>query len=197
MKKILALSGSPRRGGNSETLLDRAVSGLETGGGEVEKIILNELKITPCQECGGCDKTGICTVNDDMRIIYPKLDQAHIIILAAPIFFSGISAQAKALIDRCQCHWIRKFILEQSPHRHKRSGAFISVRGQAGLGVFQFAAKPVRAMFVTEDINCSQELFVDEVDAKGDVNKRKDVLNAAYRLGRNLLGNVNLNYTEE
>ncbi len=147
---VLGLLGSPRAGGNSDLLLDSFLAGAQESGGETEKLILNELQIRPCQECGGCDGTGICIQEDRMREVYPKLEKAHIVAVASPIFFSGVTAQLKAMIDRCQCNWVRRYRLGRppqdtpSPQGHKdRLGVFLSVRGQMGRGIFD-AAGPAR-----------------------------------------------------
>lgn len=190
MPTILAFAGSPRRGGNSEILLDGLIAGVKDKGGQVNKIILNELKISPCQECGGCDKSGCCVVDDDMQSIYKQLDSAGALVVASPIFFSGVSAQLKAVIDRCQCHWVRKFLLKQSPHENKRPGVFLSVRGQAGLDIFHCAVKPVKAFFGTEDVSYAHELLCDNIDAKGRISAHSDVLGQAYQLGWKLLSQI-------
>jgi len=68
--KVLGILGSPRRGGNTEILLDQALAGAGSQGAETEKLILNELEITPCQSCDQCMKTGECATDDDMSLVY-------------------------------------------------------------------------------------------------------------------------------
>jgi multimeric flavodoxin WrbA len=92
--KVLGIFGSPRRGGNTEILLEEALKGAEKEGAEVERLHLTDFAITPCKECHGCDKTGNCVILDDMQKIYPKLLEADVIILASPIFFYGLTAWA-------------------------------------------------------------------------------------------------------
>src|SRR3989339_1583562 len=93
--KVLALSGSPRKKGNTETLLRAVLKGVTAAGGEVELIRLYDLRIQPCIACGGCDKTGECVLEDDMQELYPKILAVPRGILASPIYFYGITAQAK------------------------------------------------------------------------------------------------------
>src|SRR3989338_3003385 len=88
--KVLALSGSPRKKGNTETLLHAVLKGVEAAGGEVELFRLYDLRIQPCIGCGGCDKTGECVLEDDMQELYPKILAAQRVILASPIYFYGI-----------------------------------------------------------------------------------------------------------
>jgi multimeric flavodoxin WrbA len=189
---VLGLGGSPRRGGNSDILLDKALQGALDAGASTEKIVLNELSIRPCQECGGCREGGGCIIKDDMQIIYTKLAQVQGVIVASPIFFSGISAQLKAMIDRIQCHWVAKYQLGQkpSPVSGLRKGVFISVRGQRGLEVFQAASKPVKAFMQTEGFQYVGELYCDGLDYKGAVHKQPRLLAEAYRLGQDLVNKI-------
>ena len=83
--KVLAVLGSPRRGGNTETLLDEALRGASDHGGVCEKIVLRDLRITPCLEIYQCTKAGICAIKDDMQTLFPKIEQAERLILASPI----------------------------------------------------------------------------------------------------------------
>ncbi len=71
--KVLGIYGSPRQGGNSDLLLDKVLEGAGSAGAEIQKIYVREMKISGCQECGGCDKTGECVIPDEMHKIYPKL----------------------------------------------------------------------------------------------------------------------------
>lgn len=190
--KVLGIGGSPRIGGNSDTLLDMALKGAKKEGAETEKIILNELAIKPCQECGGCYETGACIIDDDMQIIYDKLAQAHGLIVASPIFFSGISAQLKAMIDRIQCHWIGKYRLgkEITTLPEPREGVFISVRGQQGHAVFKSAAKPVKALMATEGFRYLDDLFCEALDYKGAVQNQPEALTKACELGQKLVKSI-------
>jgi multimeric flavodoxin WrbA len=108
MVKILGIAGSPRLNGNTSLLLDEALSGAREAGATINKIILCNRDIYPCQGCGDCNKTGECTVDDAMDKIYSLATQAHGIIMAAPIYFNSMNAQTKAFIDRFHCLWISK-----------------------------------------------------------------------------------------
>ena len=105
--RVLGIYGSPRRGGNTDQLLDRALEGAQSAGAEVTRVYARDLKMCGCLECGGCDETGKCVVEDDMQSVYPLLQEADVIFLASPIFFYGLTAQAKALIDRSQANWAK------------------------------------------------------------------------------------------
>ncbi len=113
--RVLGIAGSPRRGGNTDLLLEEVLKGAAGKGAEVKTITLARLKIAPCQHCDACLETGRCRIQDDMQGVYDELEWADRIVLAAPIHFMGLSAQMKAMIDRCQCLWARKYVLKVPP----------------------------------------------------------------------------------
>ena len=115
--KVLALAGSPRRGGNTETLLDRVLAGAADAGAETEKIVACNLKMRGCLHCGGCLETGVCVQRDDMTALYPKFREMDAFVLASPLMFMNVSSQAKMVIDRLQCLWVARFVLKQSIRR--------------------------------------------------------------------------------
>ena len=102
-KKVLIISSSPRKGGNSDTLCDKFMEGAKSAGNEVEKISLREKKINYCTGCGFCntnDNTA-CSQKDDASEILDKMVEADVIVLATPVYFYTMCAQLKTLIDRC------------------------------------------------------------------------------------------------
>ncbi len=183
--KVLGIAASPRRQGNTEILLDKALEGAREAGAETGKIILNELHFSPCQECGGCDKTGICTVNDDMQEIFRQIDSADAIIVASPIFFGSIAAQLKMMIDRHQCYWIRKYVLKRT--RAKRKGLFICVGGQNRQDFFQNAEKLVRIFFANIDVTYTGALFYPGINDKDEIKGHPEALQEAWVRGKGLV----------
>jgi multimeric flavodoxin WrbA len=99
--KVLAISASPRKAGNSDVLCDRFLEGAKESGHDTEKIRLVEKNISPCVSCYGCNKTKTCVKKDDMSEILSKLIDADVIILATPVYFYCMDAQMKMMIDRC------------------------------------------------------------------------------------------------
>ena len=187
MIRALGISGSPRRGGNVEILLDKTLLGARDAGAKVEKIILNNLKFRPCQECGGCYKTGICILRDDFRQTYDKIDKADVLIIASPIFFTSISAQTKMMIDRLQSRWVSTNLLSKPHSDSIKKGAFISVCAAQRLDFFDCAKKIIKAAFTTIGAEYSEELFLKGIESKGQVKRAKGALKKAYILGKNLL----------
>ncbi len=189
--KVLGIAGSPRRGGNTDLLLDEALKGAEASGAEVEKIYVRDYEIAPCIECNACFKLGRCVVKDEMQKVYLKLLEADRIIFASPIFFMGITGWAKALIDRCQALWAKKYVLEQpvveTEGRALRKGIFISVGGTKGANLFEGAIQIVKIFFDALDVKYSGGLFYRRIDDKGEVKKHPKALQEAYDAGQKLV----------
>ena len=100
--KILGVVASPRRGGNTDVLVDRALEGAKTTGAEVEKIYLRDWVIHPCQGAFSCEIAQKCVLPDDMQKIYPKLHAAEGILIGTPIYMSGVSGPLVNFLDRCR-----------------------------------------------------------------------------------------------
>ena len=178
--------GSPRIKGNTDLLLDEALKGAQSQGVEVEKIIVDKLKIAPCREYYGCLRDGNCVIRDDMDDIYPKLLNADSIIVASPMFFYGLTSQLKALIDRCQALWARRYILKQDFPHSVRKGAFIGVGATRGKKLFDGAILTVKNFFQIIGVRYVDELLVRGVDKKGEIKEHPTALLDAFELGKRL-----------
>ncbi|MBA7478625.1 hypothetical protein ES707_14053 [subsurface metagenome] len=187
--KVLGIAGSPRRGGNTDLLLAEVMKGATSRGAEVKTIILNDLKIAPCQHCDACLETGRCRVEDDMQMVYRELEAADRIVLASPIQFMGVTAQTKAMIDRCQALWARKYVLKLPPlgNRRERKGFFISVGGRRIANLFEPALVMIKTVFRILDITYAGELLFPGVDEKGAIAKNPDALRQAFLAGQRLV----------
>ena len=186
---MLGIAGSPRRGGNTDLLLSEVMRGAVSKGAEVNTIILNDLKITPCQHCDACLEAGRCKVEDDMQMVYGELEAADRIVLASPIQFMTVTAQTKAMIDRCQALWARKYVLKMPPlgNRRERKGLFISVGGRRVANLFEPALATVRALFSILSITYAGDLLFPGVDEKGAITKHPDALHQAFLAGQKLV----------
>ena len=100
-KKVLIISASPRKGGNSDALCDQFLLGAKEAGHNVEKVFLRDHKINYCLGCGVCNNTHVCVQKDDMKNLLEKMVNADVIVLATPVYFYTMDAQLKAFIDRC------------------------------------------------------------------------------------------------
>ena len=185
----MGITGSPRRGGNTDLLLAEVMKGTASRGAEVKTIILNDLKITPCQHCDACFEAGRCKYQDDMQMVYQELEQADRIVLASPLHFMGVTAQMKAMIDRCQALWARKYVLKLPPlgDRRERQGLFISVGGRRIANLFEPALATIKTLFRVLDITYTGELLFPGIDEKGAIAKHPDALHQAFLAGQKLV----------
>jgi len=189
--RVLGIYGSPRKEGNTDILLDKVLEGARSVSAEVTSIYVRDLKMVGCLECGGCDKTGKCIVKDDMQDIYPLLESADVIFLASPIFFYGVSAQVKALIDRAQALW-RKRMLTKTPEKKgydSGRGYLIAVGATSGKNLFEGARLTARYFFDALDMSYEGELLVKKVDRKGAIMEHPETLKSAFELGVSVVKN--------
>ena len=184
--KVLGINGSPRIGGNTDILLDRVLEGARSKGAETEKIILNTLKFSPCQECSELRDDGTCIIEDDMQIVYEAVEKADAVIVASPIFFGSLSAQTKMMVDRFQCLWRAKHILKKQMAKKRRIGAFISVEASTREDFFENAKAIVKNLFVTINTGYKEELFCPGIDEKGNILKHPEFLKRAFELGERI-----------
>ena len=184
---VLGISGSPRTGGNTDILLEKVLEGANTEGAGTEKIVLNSLSFSPCQECENVKDDGTCILNDDMQILYRKIEDADVIVLGSPIFFGSLSAQTKMMIDRFQCLWRAKYVLKRAVSGKKKRGCFISVEGSDREEFFDNAKSIVKNLFATIGAEYAEELFCKGIDEKGSVFDHPDLLRDAFELGKRIV----------
>jgi len=185
--KLLGINGSPRRGGNTEILLNNALFGAKTKGAEIESIALNNLKFAPCQECDIMPENGICLIKDGMATVYEKVLSADAVIIASPVFFGSVSAQTKMMIDRFQCVWLAQFEYGKKMFLKARPGAFICVEASTRKDFFDNSRAVVKNLFATIDVKYTYELLVTGMEKKGLANQFPEVLEKAYRLGEDIV----------
>lgn len=202
--KLVAFMGSPRPQGNTAVLLREALEGAReafrslaagdnTGGRgqedlEIEVFQLNWLKIKPCQGCNKCAETGNCIYHDDMDQIYRAVEDLDGLILASPTFFFSLSAQTKAMIDRFQSFWARKYILKRPmPDPSLRPGAFLSTAGLPFRPeIFAPSQSVVRLFFRLIGVAYQEELLVDNTD-RVPVAQNIEAQTRARQVGRALI----------
>ncbi|MEW6258901.1 MAG: flavodoxin family protein [Thermodesulfobacteriota bacterium] len=191
---IAAVFGSPRRRGNTATLLNRAIQGASDVGASVTSIVLRDLRMSPCLEIYGCKETGRCVIEDDFHSVADILLSAQGIMLASPIFFYTVSSHTKILMDRCQSLWVKKYWIEKAPFEPKRisrKGLFLSVGATHGKRLFDGVLLTVKYFFDTLDTELEQALCFRGIDFEGDIQKYPEYLDQAYQAGRNLVLAIN------
>jgi len=186
--RMLAFACSPRRGGNSDTLLEAALEGVGEAGASVERYDLRNMQIAPCLHCGGCaDGSGRCVVGDDMQRLYEPLRAADRIIVASPVFFMGLTAQAKTMIDRCQPLWVRRNLGQSVPEaQHTRAALYLGAGGADFPHLFDASRIVLAAWYWTLEVFERRELTFVNIDQKGDIREHATALEQAREAGRDL-----------
>jgi multimeric flavodoxin WrbA len=179
--RAIVLHGSPRRGGNSDTLANHFVQGLKsTGEVEVFDFILNDMKIRPCQGCESCatSENHKCAIDDDMHQIYNVFADADIIVWATPMYWGYMTAQMKTALDRMEAlamdvgkYWLNKEFIAILTYRHHY---------QSTIGFFERVQDYFRFKF-SSILYCSK----NEEGSEGlHVSLCKEKLDEANQLGR-------------
>lgn len=174
--KVLLISGSPRRSGNTEKVLDSIAHSARGKPIKIKKIILNELKLRPCQNCGGCRKTGRCILRDDMVLVCQEIENADCIIVGSPIYFGNVSAQVKVMVDRMQSKWVYKYILRKKNKLQHQQGVFFAVGARHDEESFLCAGAVMKIFFKVLDIECKGQFFISGVDEKAGILKNNKFL---------------------
>jgi multimeric flavodoxin WrbA len=185
--KIIAIYGSPRRMGNTATLLKKAIEGARDSGAAVEEIVLRDLKISPCLEIYGCLEAGECAIKDDFQMVRDKILDARGLILASPVFFYTVSSHTKMLMDRFQSLWVKKYWVDKSPREQQadnRKGLLISVGATKGKKLFDGILLSVKYFFDVLDMELWKSLLYRQLDFQDDVLKHPEYLEEAYLSGK-------------
>ena len=192
--KIVAIYGSPRRQGNTATLLKKAIEGARDSGAEVEEIVLRDLKISPCLEIYGCMQAGECAIKDDFQIVRDKILASQGLILASPVFFYTVSSHTKILMDRFQSLWVKKYWVDKTPKDQqiiKRKGLFISVGATKGKKLFDGMLLSIKYFFDILDMELWKALLYRQLDFQEDVLKHPEYLEEAYIAGKDFTSAIN------
>jgi putative NADPH-quinone reductase len=168
--------------------LDRFLAGASETGADVEKLVVAQLDVAGCIACGGCEKEGVCVVQDGFHAVNAALVASDVIVLSAPLFFWNVPAKVKALIDRGQSQWARKFVVKEplpaaAGGHERRRGVFICV-GAHPQRFFDGAVHTVRSFFRVYEADYWGELLYNEVEGKGEIESHPTAMRDAYELGR-------------
>jgi len=187
--KVLGIAGSPRSGSNTDILLGEVLKGAESQGAETKLIHVANLNIMACDHCDSCIRTGECHFQDDTQKVYNEMEQADCVVLAAPIQFMGLPSQLKALIDRAQALWVRKYLLKITPlgDARERRGLFVSVAGRTGEHLFEPALATVKAFFASLDIKYAGMVAFQGIEGRAQISDNPEALKEAFRAGEKLV----------
>lgn len=189
-KKVIALLGSPILDGNTARLLDEAIRGVEEEGVAVEKLEVAHMDILPCMEFFQCKESDTCLIQDEMEGIFRKFREMDGLIIATPVMTMGIPGRLKSFMDRFQVFYMAKYHRGRSfisPERRKeRKMLLISIAGMSIPNVFDGVKLTVRAFGEIIDCPLWGEVLRNDMDTIQDITTRPEVVEAAYRKGREL-----------
>ncbi len=171
--EILGLQGSPRKNGNSDYLLSAFMDQARSYGARTTILEVARMKIKPCLELTVCEKKGTCPIQDEMAgRVYGLLRRAEIVVVASPVFFYNVPAQLKALVDRSQTLWARKYRLRlRDPKAGRRKGFLLSVGATAGARLFEGMELTMRYFFDAIDATFAGSLTYKGIEGKGQVKE--------------------------
>jgi arsenate reductase len=182
---VLGLQGSPRLKGNTSILLSAFLDEAKRLGAHTQRLHAARQKVAPCQECGNCEKKGSCAIDDDMQQIFSLLRQADIIVIATPVFFYGPTAQLKALIDRSQTLWARKYVHKLvDPGRKWRRGLLLSVGATKGKNLFDGVALTAKYFFDAVGARFDGSLTYRQIEAAGEIARHPTALEDAKAMAK-------------
>ena len=175
---VLGFQGSPRKKGNTSFLLTSFMQAAESLGAQTQIIEVTQKNIIPCKEYVVCEKKGFCPIDDDLKSeIYPLIRQAEVVILASPIFFYNMTAQLKAVVDRCQTFWARKYKLKLcDPAKKTKRGFLLSVGATSGKNLFEGLQLTAQYFFDAIDARFGGSLTYRNVEGPKDMAKHPTVL---------------------
>lgn len=185
---VLGLQGSPRIKGNTNILLSAFLAEAERLGARIQCFDVAKKNITPCQECGVCEEKGFCPIDDNMQEIYPLLFQADIIVMATPVFFYGPTAQMKAVIDRSQMLWARRYIHKfTDPGRQWRRGFLLAMGASKGKNLFEGVSLTAKYFFDAVGAGFEGSLTFRQIEGSGDIARHATALADAEERARTLV----------
>lgn len=175
---VLGLQGSPRIKGNTAWLLSEFLNEAEKHGARTITVNAAEKNIHPCIECRTCERTGFCSIDDDMTEIYGLMRKADLVVMASPVFFYTVTAQMKALIDRTQTLWARKYRLNlEDPGRKWRKGFLLSAGATRGKNLFEGMGLTAKYFFDALSASYAGSLVYRQIEDPGDIDRHPSALN--------------------
>jgi len=190
-RTLVTLNGSPVAGSSVSRLLAAMEAGALEAGGAVRTFDCNTLTVKPCQACGPEPTTGFCIFHDDMDPIYEALHGAHAIAVGSPVYFDGVSAQLKLVMDRCNC--ITPLVRVPGGGTtfrplwaRTRRGVFVTALSSKHR--YDLAEKSVRGFLKWVGARWEETLaWQHEDDDLGSVVTRPDLIERARAIGRRLI----------
>jgi multimeric flavodoxin WrbA len=185
--KLCGIIGSPKKNGNVDLLVSQVLKGASSQTAKTRIMYLNDMNIKPCQSCGVDPHPKYCLFDDDMKLIYDAMESCDVIVLGSPVYFDTVSAQAKLMIDRCNCLMpiIKRpngtYSFERRIAKRKK-GVFVAVAGPDQ--EFNIIQTTVKGFFNWANIELTETiLYPNDSDELGGVKNNQELMNRAFEIG--------------
>ena len=185
--RALCIAGSPRRGGNSDQLLDALSAGVASAGGTAERLVAADSGAHVCRGCNACSQTGECVVRDGMDAVYAAIDTADAIVISTPVYFATVPAVLKTLYDRFQPYWARRYILGEPPRQPRRPGALLIVGGGGDPFGTGCAITPSKSVMNVLGVSVGTVFECVGPDSASDMGHHPEALQRAREIGVELV----------
>lgn len=156
------------------------------------RIVPSAAGIAPCRGCNACSSTGECVVRDAMDDVYPLLDSVDAIAVASPIYFASVPAVLKALYDRCEPYWARRYVLGEPRRERKRPGGLVLVGGGGDPFGTQCAVTPTKSVFGVLEVELAEYYEFVGADSPTDISRHPEALDEARLIGTRLVASARL-----
>lgn len=167
---VLGIYGSPRKGGNTDLMLDAFLEGAAAAGADIERLYVRELELKGCIACGHCDRKGFCIQKDNMQMVYPLLEKATRVVVASPVYFYGVTGQLKLLVDRSQAVYMKHELAgkegREAAQGEAGNGFLIAAGATKGKRLFECTILSVRYFFDALNMHYAGEICVRISKAK-------------------------------
>lgn len=184
---VLGIYGSPRKGGNTDLMLDAFLEGAAGAGADIERLYVRELEIKGCIACGHCDRKGFCIQKDDMQQVYPLLEKATRVVVASPVYFYGVTGQLKLLVDRSQAVYMKHELARKDGREAAQgeagSGFLIAAGATKGKRLFECTVLSVRYFFDALNMTYAGDICIRDLENKGAVSEHPTALDDCRKAG--------------
>ena len=184
---VLGIYGSPRKGGNTDLMLDAFLEGAASAGAAIERLYVRDLEIKGCIACGHCDRKGFCIQKDDMQNVYPLLEKAARVVVSSPVYFYGVTGQLKLLVDRSQAVYMKHELAKKEGRGTDvgagGSGFLLAAGATKGKRLFECTVLCIRYFFDALNMDYAGDLCVRDLEHKGDVSKHPTALEDCRKAG--------------
>lgn len=179
--KVVILYGGPRENGNTKILTESFAKGLLDAECSIDFIDVTKLRIKPCIGCLKCEKDGECFIEDDMKFVYEAVEESDIVILSSPVYFATVTSQLKAVIDRFQSFYSKKYVLKLKSNKN-RKGYLIFTAGGKNEKMVETIGLTAKFFMLSIDASLNDIIYALETD-EIKVIDREEILKKAYDKG--------------